>query len=281
MEVSLKELHEQVLYTQVRIIVKGSKGAVGGSGTIIYSKEGKRGYSTYVLTCYHVIEEAISVRKEYDPKIGRDRKFEYRQVVTVELFDYKSVPHGRRPVSSSVDADIVAYDKTHDLALLKLRTVNKMPYVANLLPLEAESKLVIGTPCYAVGCALLHDPILTQGIITHIGDEIDYKDYWMSSAQIIFGNSGGAVFVFLDGKYYFVGVPSRIDIVGWGSPVTHLGYFTPVHRVYEFLKEQMFDFIYDSKKTEEECEAERRKIKEAAEKRVLVAVESEDEGEDE
>jgi len=255
-------LQEEVLYTQVR--VKTSE--AGGSGTVIYSEENKGEFSTYIITCHHVVDSAISVKSDYDPKIGRKRPHEYRQVVTVEFFDYKSVPHGRRPVNSSVDAIIMAYDKPHDMALLKLRMNTEAPNIAKLYPEKAINKINYGDKTYAVGCALLHDPILTEGMITHMGDEIDYKDYWMSSAQIIFGNSGGAVFYPYKDNYYFIGIPSRGDVIGWGVPITHLGYFSPITRIYDFMREQHFNFIFDEKFTEEKCKQTRDKIKEEAKK---------------
>lgn len=271
----LDKLHREVLYTQVRVKV----GGVGGSGTIVYSAEGVKGFSTYCLTCHHVIEKALTVKKEYDPKIGMDRKKEYRQVVNVEFFDYETVPHGRRPVSNSVDADIMAYDATHDMALLKLRMKTEAQHVAKLLPKEDVEKVRIGNKSFAVGCALLHDPILTEGMITHLGDEIDYNDYWMSSAQIIFGNSGGAMFRPNEEGYFFIGIPSRIDIAGWSDPITHLGYFSPVHRVYKFIRDEHFEFIVDPEFTEEQCEKVRGDIKEKAKTRRFMPIE-EEEGEE-
>jgi len=259
----LTKLHEQVLYTQVR--VRAAK--AGGSGTVIYSDEGKRGYSTFVLTCHHVIEGALSVKDEYDPKIGMERKKEYRQVVNVEFFDYKAVPHGRRPVSNSVDADVMSYDKTHDMALLKLRMSTQAPHVAVFLPEDNIEDIVYGDKTWAVGCALLHDPILTEGIITHMGDEIDYNDYWMSSAQIIYGNSGGAMFHPRDEEYFFIGIPSRVDVAGWEGAVTHLGYFSPIPRVYKFIRDEHYEFLVDPEYTEEQCEKIRADIKKRAERR--------------
>jgi len=270
---NVQKLHEQVLYSQVR--VKAGQG--GGSGTIIYSNKFDSHYSTYVLTCHHVIDSAITVKKEWDSRLGRDRKKEYRQLVTVDFFDYQNSPHGSVPVTYSTPAEIVAYDTPHDMAILKLRTVEPAKYTANLYPKGEHKDINIGTKTIAVGSALLHDPIITEGIITHQGDEIDYKIYWMSSAQIIFGNSGGAMFAERDGNYYFIGVPSRVDVVGWGSAVTHLGYFSPIPRVYDFFKEQLFHFLVPgSKHTESDCLKEQESREEREERRLyLEGVENE------
>ncbi|MBT9176717.1 MAG: hypothetical protein DDT20_01039 [Firmicutes bacterium] len=265
----LNKLHTQVLYPQVR--VKTSKS--GGSGTIIYSQSADDGsFHTYALTCHHVIDDAISVKNEWDSKVGRERKREVRQLVVVEFFDWSNVLHGNRPLNYSCDAEIVAYDKDHDMALLKLRTVKRAEFVAQLMPPGEEKAVQIGSPVVACGCALLHDPVLTTGIITHFGDEIDGKLYWMSNAQIIFGNSGGAMFT--DGQagdYEYIGIPSRIAIAGWSSPITHLGYFSPATRVHEFFNEQTFQFLSPrSDMTEKSCEEERKKIKEREERKLII-----------
>jgi len=213
-----KNLFEEVLYTQVRVKVANT----GGSGTVIYSEKNNKGvYSTYILSCFHVINDALQVKEDYDPRYGIDRKKEMRQLVTVEFFDYLNVPHGHRPVSSSVDADIECYDKDHDMALLKLRTKSKVTNVAKLYPRDKISNIQLMDRVIAVGAALLHDPIITSGRITHMGDQIDYKDYWLSNSAIIYGNSGGAIFTEIEGNYYFIGIPSRIDVAGWGVPICY------------------------------------------------------------
>lgn len=248
------DLRKEVLYSQVRVRTHQA----GGSGTIIYSKDD----STYILTCHHVVDTVISVKKEWDSKLGRDRKREFRQIVNCEFFDYENMPHGHRPINYSLDADLIAWDRDHDMALLKLRTLKPSKYTAQLPKLEDIVNFDVGSKLVAVGCALGHDPILTEGIITHQGDEIDFKDYWMGNAQIIFGNSGGAVFSPLDGSYQFVGVPSRVAISGW-SAVTHIGYFSPISRVYKFFDEQLYHFLIPGHShTEADCTKERKKLQE-------------------
>lgn len=264
----INKLHEQVLFSQVR--VKTDK--AGGSGTIIYSQPAEDGvFHTYALTCHHVVDEAVKVKSEWDPRVGRERKRELRQLVTVEFFDYSNVLHGNRPLNYSCDAEIVAYDKDHDMALLKLRTVKPAGYVAKLMAPGDEKRLQIGAPTVAVGCALLHDPVLTQGILTHMGDEIDGKLYWMSSAQIIFGNSGGAMFAADGPDYEFIGIPSRIAVAGWSAPITHMGYFSPSTRVHEFFDEQTYQFLTPgSGATEQSCEEERARIKDREDRKLIV-----------
>ena len=254
---NLDDLASQVLHSQVRV----STGKAGGSGTVIYSAESldKETFDTYVLTCHHVIDDALTVRKEWDSRVGRERKKEYRQLVTVEFFDWDNVPHGSRPLNYSADSTIVAYDASHDMALLKLKTVKQAPAVGALMSGTDAKNLRIGSPVVAVGAALLHDPVLTDGIITHMGDEIDFKDYWMSNAQIVFGNSGGAVFADTPEGYQFIGIPSRVAVT-WGAPITHLGYFSPITRVNEFFTDQLYCFLEkDHAHTSAGCAKERVK----------------------
>jgi len=256
-------LHKMVLYTQVRVKVTTGSGSSGGSGTIIYSRpqvKDSPSFSTYVLTCHHVIDSAISLEDEFDPRIGKMKKRELRKEVTVEFFDYAE--DGRVDRTFSVQATIEAYNKLNDMALLRLKSNQEVKHVAKLYPLNQENKIKIGRRIFAVGCALLHDPILTDGMVTHKGDIIDYAEYWMSSANIIYGNSGGAMFT--SDTFEFIGIPSRVAIIGWSSPVTHLGYFSPITRVYKFLAEQGFPFIFDSTKTENDCLKENSRRKEKA-----------------
>jgi len=262
-------LHKEVLHSQVRVKV----GNGGGSGTIVYSEEGetKGEYNTYILTCHHVIEGAITVKTAWDSKLGRDVKKEFRQLVTVEFFDFENKSHGEVPVTYSTNGEIVAYDQAHDMALLKLRTIKRAVSVARLLPIDMITEIRIGSPSVAIGAALLHDPIITSGIVSHMGDEIDYKLYWMSTAQIIFGNSGGAMFYPSDGHYYFIGVPSRIDISGFSDAITHLGYFSPINRVYEFFTEQLHHFLIPQHEhSEADCLDEMKKRKEKETQRLYV-----------
>jgi len=257
----ISKLHKQVLRTQVRVKVEGS----GGSGTIIYSEKSPdddRYFSTYILTCHHVVADAISVEEKWDSVIKKDRKREVLKPITIEFFQWDSVPHGKSPLTAGTTGDIVAYSQEHDMALIHL-DLKERPVIASLLDPDSIENVVPGSPAVAVGCALLHDPIMTQGIITHQGDIIEGVDYWMSNSSIVMGNSGGAMFTQVGSNFKFIGVPSRVAVIGFGDVVTHLGYFSPISRVYRFFKEQVYEFLIPgNSKTEEDCELERKKLKE-------------------
>ena len=84
---------------------------------------------------------------------------------------------------------------------------------------------------------------------------MDNYPYWLSSSAIIFGNSGGAVF--LKETREFIGVPSRVavNIMGFSAQaVTHMAFFIPITSIYQFLDDEIFQFIYDDNYTSAECE---------------------------
>jgi len=253
----VRKKHEQMLYPVVRVTVEDG----GGSGTILYSEDRGDGCQTYVLTNNHVIEDAVRVEERWSSLLQRDVKQEVREPVKVEVFRYAE--GSVQDITDTCVADIVARDKEEDLALLRLRTAHKFDYVARLLPDEAE--VHIFTPCWAVGCTLLHPPIATEGTISYMNEVIERKTYWMSTAQICFGNSGGAIFIEHKGNYYFAGVPSRVQGLWLNpattQPVTHMGWLVPIPRIKEWIVKERLTFLLDAKVKPSECFAERERIR--------------------
>jgi len=237
--------HKQMLYPVVRVTV----GTGGGSGTVLYSEDRGDGCKTYVLTNHHVVESAIKIKSEWSSLFQADRKREFNDPVKVEVFCYAE--NSMQDKCDSYQADIVAHSKQEDLAVVKLRASREIQYVAKILPKDAE--VFIFTPIWAVGCSLLHPPVQTPGSITYLDDIIDRKTYWMGNANIIYGNSGGAVFMKYRNDYYFIGVPSRVSVTGFGQAVTHMGYFAPITRVRKWLAEEKLDFFTDSEVTPTDC----------------------------
>ena len=238
--------HEKYIYPVVRV-TDGSTS--GGSGTIIYSKNG----STYVLTNHHVVDSAIKIEEQWDRDLQKNVKREKLKIMYVEIFKYRNIS---LPVGTlKVEAEIIAYNKDEDMALLKLRSEETIKYIAELYPRDKLDEIYVMEETVAVGCSLLLPPLPTTGVITRQNYLIDSYQYGMSSAQIIYGNSGGAMFL-ADGK--FIGIPSRGAAIGWGTPITHMGFFIPLSRVYDWLEKEHFDFIWDGTKTEQDCTAERK-----------------------
>jgi len=256
----VKKKHEQMLYPVVRVTV----GSGGGSGTIIYSEDRGDGCQTYVLTNHHVVADAIKVREEWSSLLQMDVKKEFNEEVKVEVFRYAE--GSRQDFTDACQAEIVAHDRNHDLALLRLKTNRKMDYVAKLYP--DNGKVYIFQPIWAVGCQLLHPPIVTRGEINYLDDVIDRKVYWMANACIYFGSSGGAVFTEHEGNYYFLGVPSRVAGT-WTQVVQHMGWFVPITRVRQWIKDEKLDFLVDPKVTPTECFDLRDRLRKEAERKLM------------
>jgi len=121
-------MHEKIIYPMVQVRAE----AAGGSGTVIYSEkqDGGDAYDTYVSTNWHVVAKSISVKDKYQSIYGRNLPWEERAPVEVRSYIYSDVSFLESTRSSQ--ADIVAWDKDHDLALLHLRTRRQYEYVADL-----------------------------------------------------------------------------------------------------------------------------------------------------
>lgn len=239
------ESHDLFIYPVVRVTESGN----AGSGTVIYSQPNAEGtYSTYVLTNHHVIRGAISVRDEWDPTLNETIKKERRELVHVEVFQYRDVSTSIGTLR--VEADIVLYTDSEDMALLKLRSETPAAHIAKMRPREIADKLYVFDQTVAVGCSLAFPPLPTRGMITRLNLQVRSYPFHMSSAQIIYGNSGGAMFLEETGE--LIGVPSMVPVVGWSSPVTHMGLFIPIKRAYDWMDREFYSFIFDEEITEAE-----------------------------
>lgn len=252
-EVNLTEFHEKILYPTT--LVRTAK--AGGSCSILYSRphHDGAGFQTFGLTNHHVIDDAISFADDYDPLVGRNVKKPIRQVVNVGIYSYRDLSKQESVVG--YQADIVHWDKSRDLALLELRDRHEVKYVAKLFP-ETGKNLYIGQPVIAVGCSLGHKPLPSFGVLSSLDEQIENQPKFMSSAQVIYGSSGGALYTLEDKE--LIGVPCAGDVVISGfaaSPIPHLGYAIPYYVVYDFLREGCYDFIIDPDKTYEQCMKER------------------------
>ena len=237
-----KDLHEKILYPVTRV----KAGKAGGSGVLVYSEpdpkeEGK--YINIILTCQHVIDGAISVKDEWDSLLKREIKKDIKEEVANEVFDYDG---SKISSANSSQAEIIAYDKGHDLAAIKLRNSRPQEYVATIYPKDGIDDLQLFDDVWTSGCSLLHDPFASKGELTYLREMIDQKSYIMYNAASIFGNSGGGVFHGENGT--LLGLCSRITSIqlGFGIDVmTWMGFGTHPSRLYEFFEHHELQFIYD------------------------------------
>ena len=237
-----KDLHEKILYPVTRV----KAGKAGGSGVLVYSEpdpkeEGK--YINIILTCQHVIDGAISVKDEWDSLLKREIKKDIKEEVANEVFDYDG---SKISSANSSQAEIIAYDKGHDLAAIKLRNSRPQEYVATIYPKDGIDDLQLFDDVWTSGCSLLHDPFASKGELTYLREMIDQKSYILYNAPSIFGNSGGGVFH--GDNVTLLGLCSRITSIqlGFGIDVmTWMGFGTHPSRLYEFFEHHELQFIYD------------------------------------
>ena len=237
-----EELHEKILYPVTRV----RAGSAGGSGVVVYSKPDPKNPNEYIniaITCQHVVDGAIKMRDEFDSVLKRNRKTDYFEEVIVEIFQYL----GSRLISSNATSgDIIAYDKHHDLAAIRLHNPNKMEHVASIVPEDEIKDVRLFDNVVTSGCSLLHDPFGNMGTITSLREVIEQKNYVMANAPAIFGNSGGGLFHGDTG--HLLGLTSRVTVtqMGFGLDVqAWMNFSTHPERLYEFFDNQELHFIVD------------------------------------
>ena len=245
-EAPVKKIQE-MLYPTVMVDL-GQSGQ--GSGTIIFS--GKREHEswkeekvwTLVLTNHHVISGAIQIAEEFDPKEGKEVQKETRRPMHVRLWDYND--YSTAVGTTGRVARILAWDKHRDLALLRLDDNERvMKNVATLWP-EKVGGPYLFQKTWAIGSGMGNPPYPTEGLLSGIsGKDSMGRSLYLSSAPIIFGNSGGSLWAYSKkrDRYEMIGVPSAVGAYGWGNIVTHIAWSRPVTEIRAFLRENNYGFV--------------------------------------
>ncbi|MDZ4668290.1 MAG: trypsin-like peptidase domain-containing protein [bacterium] len=151
--------YKRVAKLEMKDLVKGSSKAVVtidgaessfGSGFLIND-------SGYILTNYHVIEDANPIRVS----IGKD--------------------------TTTFIAELVRYDASYDLALLKINKINT-PY----LMMKQVNDYEVGDPVIAIGTPASKElgQTVSKGIISGVR-KIEFRDLIQTDVSINPGNSGG------------------------------------------------------------------------------------------
>jgi len=242
----------EMLYPSVMVDV----GSGQGSGTVIYSGWRDDGEAwTMILTNHHVINTAVKLVEEFDPKKGEEVKREHRRPVKIRFWSYNQFSSAIG--TSGRTAHIVAWDKHRDLALLRVDDKEKVyENVAILWPENVDGPFVF-QDSWAVGSGLGNPPYPTEGLLssTTAKDRDGYSLY-QSSSPIIFGNSGGSLYVYSDlrGNYELIGVPSMVSAVGWGNPVSHMGWSRPIDEIRAMLRENDLGWVIGDAPDEDEDE---------------------------
>jgi len=156
----------------------------------------------YLITNFHVIEGETEISVEvYHQKDGQLDRETYKQV------------------------KIIAINKFHDLALLKIEDKNAPKF--KFVTLGNSDALSVGDAVFAVGSPLGLERTVTQGIVSTKTRQMEGNLFLQTSTQINPGNSGGPLFN-LAGEV--VGVTNMKISFGEG-----LAFAIPVELVKSFL----------------------------------------------
>ena len=226
--------HLEMLYPTV--LVRLGNGS--GSGTVIYSKQNEdQAYESYVLTNWHVIQGYVKVTKVWNSDKQENVETETRRPVNVDLWEYNNFSTAVGTIGRL--AHIKAYDKSRELALLQISdTERAMPYVAMLYPEDVDDGPWIFQTVYAVGAGLGKPPFPTMGLLAGYGRDQSGNALYLSTSPIIYGNSGGSLYVYSPRNHYeLIGVPSMVSAYGWGSVVSHMAWSRPISEIRLFLRD--------------------------------------------
>jgi serine protease Do len=157
----------------------------------------------YLITNFHVIEGeteiSVEVYHQHDGQLDRET---YKQV------------------------KIIAINKFHDLALLKIEDKNAPNF--KYVTLGSSDVLTVGDSVFAIGSPMGLERTVTSGIVSTKTRQLEGELYLQTTAQINPGNSGGPLFN-LGGEV--VGVTNMKITFGEG-----LGFAIPVELVKNFLE---------------------------------------------
>ncbi len=194
--------------------------ALVGSGVLLESKpvEGEDGsFETLLLTAWHVVREIRAGSELQDPPI--------RVAVYLEA---GGVRHET--------AELLVYEPDLDVALLRLKTSDELPWGAILPTREELSGIRTFRDICAVGCPLGNNPIPTRGELAQIDHFIDGQLFWLINAPTFVGNSGGGIYD--DRSHALLGILTEIYAQGGlrRTVVPHMGLVVPMPQVYDWLE---------------------------------------------
>ena len=102
---------------------------------------------------------------------------------------------------------------------------------------------------------LVYTQSTADGYDLYVCTETHGNDLYLATSPIIFGNSGGSLYVYSSRRTYeLIGVPSMVSAYGWGSVVTHMGWARPISQIRIFLRVNNYGYILGDEPETEEIE---------------------------
>lgn len=232
-----------------------------GSGTVIYSgtvrRRGQEETMTLILTNHHVVKDTLAKRNQtlyqYRPedieidnwqmKLRKDAKEEAEVQITGARLGIVVIPDQ----NFWIPAEVVLYDETLDIALLKVADVEGVPYVR----FGDSDATRVGETLYIAGAPLGFPFQLTQGILGQKDFSVppNWRNMWRYDAAQAPGSSGSGIFN-RNGELVGLvrGTLGYSYLVGFGYVFVpqagqHLG--IPANQIKFLLRWQGYGFIFD------------------------------------
>ena len=156
---------------------------------------------TVILTARHVVKDAKKVRVRFYPS------------------------------ETEYVAQVTKISKDYDLAIITVLNYEH-DHVTNWVdPYE----LLIFQDTYKVGAALGSENLrVTEGLVSEV-----WEYGFVTSSPVVWGDSGGGIFVKDGDEYVLVGITSALAVAFGTIPVFHIGYAVDMFAVEEFLNEDL------------------------------------------
>jgi len=148
-------------------------------------------------------------------------------------------------VTKRFSATLIAYDKEHDLALIRIDHDVVFPYVARVAPKGTE--LEAFRTVWAAGAPMSYGPMVTMGAF--FPDMVDggvVDEYFLTSAPIGPGNSGGGLYWYSnEHRFELIGVSRSIAVSGVGA-IPHVTLSVPLPQIHDFLEKNGLGFMFEN-----------------------------------
>jgi len=224
---SPREMKRRMLFPTVQLRGNGTV----GSGVLIYSERQPAFsdddvYTTFAITAYHVVAEVMAERLEG------------------VLDEVHVMVDGNSDATRVHSARLILFDKPRDVALLRLETQERLPFLAELMRRDKLGRVDVFSAAYAVGCPLGNRPLPTLGEVSSKSKVVGEQTFWMLNAPTFFGNSGGGIYAVPSCE--LIGVSSMIYTYGKNHPtvVPHMGLFVPLATIYSWLDDEGYGFVH-------------------------------------
>ncbi|GEM_PF-3610027 len=228
-----KEYHALNSTVQVTAITQQGRFRVS-SGSIIYSKINEQEtFDNYVLGVAHSFS-------------GADLASVVSNTAMINVQKYGGV--GFDVIAQdSFAGEVVLYSENKGFALIHFESFEQLSAV-KIANDSAVENLPIYSKIFTIGSPLGLTLVKTNGELQVKNIQGD-KEFWMTTANVYGGNSGGGVYYSSSGE--LIGVIQSCGVQAINAeialPVSHISFFTPTIGLREWLNKENFGFIVGGK----------------------------------